>query len=61
MENCPNESRGNRNPQSNSRGRSVEPPLTQDIGRVRSGPSQHRGRGGTFSDTVDRPMPIAPA
>ena len=30
MENCPKESRDNRNPQSNSRGRSTVPPSTQD-------------------------------
>ena len=26
----------------------------------RSGPSQHRGRGGIVSETMDRPMPTAP-
>ena len=57
MENCPNESRDNRNPQSNSRGRSVAPPSTRARGRGRSSPSQHRGRGGIVSETVDRPMP----
>ena len=61
MENCPNESRDNRNPQSNSRGRSVAPPSTGARGRGRSDPSQHRGRGGTVSETVDRPMPTTPA
>ena len=61
MENCPNESRDNRNPQSNSRGRSVAPPSTRDRGRGHSGPSQHRGRGGTVSETVDRLMPTTPA
>ena len=30
MENCPKESRDNRNPQSNNRGRSSAPPSTQD-------------------------------
>ena len=39
----------------------MEPPLSQDIGRGRSGPSQHRGRGRTVSETVDRLMPTAPA
>ena len=33
MANCPKESRDNRNPQSNSRGRSVTPPSTRDRGR----------------------------
>ena len=61
MTNCPNESRDNRNPQNNNRGRSVAPPSTRDRGRGRSGPSQHRGRGGTISETMDHPMPIAPA
>ena len=61
MENCPNESRDNRNPQSNNKGRFVAPPLTRDRGRDRSGPSQHRGRGGIVSEIVDRPMPTAPA
>ena len=61
MKNCPNDSRDNRNPQSNSRGRSVAPPSTRDRGRGRSGPSQHRGRRGTVSETVDHPMPTAPA
>ena len=61
MENCPNESRDNRNPQSNNRGRSMAPPLTRDSGRCHSGPSQHRRRGGTVLETLDRPMPIASA
>ena len=43
MENFPKESGDNRNPQSNSRGRSAAPPLTQDRGRGRGGQSQHRG------------------
>ena len=42
-ENFQKESRDNKNPQSNSRGRSVAPPLTQDRGRGRGGQSQHRG------------------
>ena len=61
MENCPKESRDNRNPQSNSRGRSAAPPSTLDRGRGRGGQSQHRGRGGTVSEIEDRPMPSAPA
>ena len=61
MANCPNESRDNRNPQSNSKGRFMAPPSTRARGRGRKGPSMHRGRGGTVSETVDRPMPIAPA
>ena len=43
MENCPKESRDNRNPQSNSRGGSAAPPSTRDRGRGRGGQSQHRG------------------
>ena len=63
MENCPKESRDNRNPQSNSIGRSAASPLTRDRGRGRGGQSQHRGRGGrgTVSETVDCPMPSMPA
>ena len=34
MENCPNESRDNRNPQSNNRGRYVAPPSTRARGKV---------------------------
>ena len=60
IENCPNESKDIRNPQSNSRGRSVAPPSTRARGRGRSGPSQHRGRGDTVSETVDRLMPTTP-
>ena len=61
MANCPKESRDNRDPQSNSRGRTVAPPSIRDRGRGRGGQSQHRGRGGIVSETVDRPMPLAPA
>ena len=61
MANCPNESRDNRNSQSNSRGRFVAPSLTRARGRGRSGPSQYRGRGGIVSKTVNRPMPTTPA
>ena len=57
MANCSNESRDNRNPQSNSRERSVAPPSTRAKGRGRSGPSQHRRRGGTVSKT-ERPEKI---
>ena len=46
MENCPKESRDNKNPQSNNRERSTAPPSTRDKGRGRGGQSQHRGRGG---------------
>ena len=53
MENCPKESRDNRNPHNNSRGRSAAPPLTRDRGRGRGGQSKHRGRGGTVSETID--------
>ena len=45
MENYPKESRDNRNPWSNNRGRSATPLSTRDRGRGRGGQSQHRGRG----------------
>ena len=54
---CPRESGDNRNQQGSGRGRSGAPILTHDRGRGRSGPSQHRGRGGIVLETVDRPMP----
>ena len=57
MENCPKESGDNRNPQSNNIGRSAAPSSTRDRGRGRGGQSQHRGQGGTVSETIDRPMP----
>ena len=44
MENCPKESRDNRNPQSSSKGRSATPLSTRDRGRGRGGQSQHKGR-----------------
>ena len=59
MANFPKESRDNRNPQSNSRGRSMTPPLTRDRGRGRGGQIQHRGLGGIVSKTIDHPMPSA--
>ena len=59
MVNCPKESGDNRSMQGSGRGRSIAPPSTQDQGRGRGGPIQHRGRGGTMSETVDRSMPIA--
>ena len=33
----------------------------RDRGRGRGGSIQHRGRGGTVSETVDHPIPIVPA
>ena len=60
MENCPKESRDNRNPQSNGRGRSAAPPSTRDRGRGRGGQSQHKVRGGIVSETIDRPMTLVP-
>ena len=39
----------------------MTPLSTHDRGRGRSSPSQHRGRGGIVSETVDRPMPTTPA
>ena len=61
MVNCLKESGDNRSMQGSGRGRYVAPPSTRDRGRGRGGLIQHRGRGGTVSKTVDRPMPIAPA
>ena len=58
---CPRETRDNRSQQGSGRGRSAAPLSTRDRGRGRSGPSQHIGRGGIVSETVDRPMPTAPA
>ena len=59
--NCPRELGDNRSLQGSGRGRSIAPPSTRERGRGRGGPIQHRGRGGTVSETVDRPMPTAPA
>ena len=59
MVNCPKELRDNRRMQGSGRGRSVAPPLTQDRGRGRGGRIQHRGRGGTMSETVHRLIPTA--
>ena len=57
---CPRELGDNRSQQGSGRGRST-PLSTRDRGRGRNGPSPHRGRGGIVSETVDRPMPTAPA
>ena len=59
--NCPRESGDSRSMQESGRGRSVAPPSTRDRGRGQGGPFQHRGRGGIMSETMDRPMPTAPA
>ena len=59
MVNCPKESGDNGSPQGSGRGRSIAPPSTRDRGRVRGGPIQHRGRGDTVLETVNRPMPTA--
>ena len=61
MTNFPKESRDNRNPQSNNRGRSAEPPSTRDKGRGLGGQSQQKGQGGIVLETVDRPMTSTPA
>ena len=58
---CPRESGDNRSQQGSDRGRSVAPLSTRDQGRGRSGPSQHRGRGGIVSETMNLPMPTAQA
>ena len=59
--NCPRESGDNKSLQGSDRGRFVAPPSTRDRGMGRGGPIQHRGRRGTVSETVDRPMPTTPA
>ena len=58
---CPQESGDNRSQQGSGRGRYAAPLSTRDRGRGCSGPSQHRGRGGIVSETVDRLMPTTPA
>ena len=58
---CPRELGDNRSQQGSGRGRSAAPLSTRERGRGRSVLSQHRGRGGTVSETVDRPMPTTPA
>ena len=58
---CPRESGDNRSQQGSGRGRSTKPLSTRERGRGGSGPSQHRGRGGTISEVVDHLMPTAPA
>ena len=55
------ESGDNRSQQGSDRERSTAQLSTRDQGRGRSGLSQHKGRGGIVSETVDRPMPTAPA
>ena len=60
MVNCSKESGDNRSRQGSGRVRYVAPPSTLNRGRGRGGLIQHRGRGGTVSDTMDRPMPITP-
>ena len=59
--NCPRETRDSRSMQGSGRRRFVASPSTQDRGRGQGGPFQHRKRGGIVSETVDRPMPTAPA
>ena len=51
----------NKSLQGNGRGRSIAPPSTEDRGRGRGGPIQHRGHGSIVSETVDCPMPTTPA
>ena len=58
---CPRESGDIRSQQGSGRGRSATPLSSRDRGRGRSGPSQPKGRGGIVSETVDHPMPTAPA
>ena len=58
---CPRESRDNKSQQGSGRGGSAAPLSTRGRVRGRSGPSQHRGRGGTVSETVNHSMPTTPA
>ena len=58
---CPRESGDYRSQQGSGRGRSTTPLSTRDRGRGRSGPSQHRGREGIVSKTVDHLIPTTPA
>ena len=58
---CPRELGDHRSQQGSGRGRFTAPLSTRDRGRGRSGPSQHKGREGTISETVDLPMPTTPA
>ena len=60
-EQCPRDSRDNRSQQRNGRGRLFALPLTRDRGKDRGGSIQHRGWGGTVSETVDHHITIAPA
>ena len=57
---CPRELGDNRNMQESGRGKSITLPSMRDRGRGRGGLIQHRGRGGTIPETVDRPIPTAP-
>ena len=50
----------NRSLKESGRGKSITLPLIRDQGRGRGGPIQHKGRGGTISETVDRPIPTTP-
>ena len=54
---CPRELEDNKSLQESGRGKSVKLPSTRDQG----GPIQHRGRVGTIFETVDGPIPTAPA
>ena len=58
---CPRESGDNRSLLESGSGKSVTLPSTRDRGKGRGGLIQHRGRGGTISERVDRPIHIAPA
>ena len=61
IENCPRESGDNGSLQGSGRERPVTPPSTRNRGRGRGCPIQHRGRGGIVLETVNCPMPTAPA
>ena len=56
---CLRESGDNISLQESGKGKSVTLPSTRDQGRGRGGPIQHKGRGGTISEIVDRLIPTA--
>ena len=58
---CPRDLGDNRSQQGSGRGRSITLPSTRDRGMGRGGSIQHRGRGGIVFETVDHPIPTAPA
>ena len=56
---CPRESGDNRSLQESGKGKSITLPSMRDRGKGPGGPIHHRERGGTISETMDRPIPTA--